>query len=136
MKVTFETMGTRQVDVHYVNSGVTGIVENFEGYYLENSGLSLDELFHQETVYQSLQTENKDRASASAINNSEPHHDQGAEEGESSRVGVIESQLALDEALARTLQVLEDHQLLAASLDETTETETGMEEEFPPNCSI
>nr|DAD48002.1 TPA_asm: hypothetical protein HUJ06_017939 [Nelumbo nucifera] len=124
-------MGSRQVDVHYVNAAISGIIEeNFEGYYyLENSGLSLEEVLDQETVYQSLLTNTRnDNANASASTDSELSHDQRV--GETSHADNVESQLQMDEALARNLQALEEQRVPGAFVAETTATETGIQEEF------
>ncbi|XP_010278556.1 PREDICTED: E3 ubiquitin ligase BIG BROTHER [Nelumbo nucifera] len=129
-------MGSRQVDVHYVNAAISGIIEeNFEGYYyLENSGLSLEEVLDQETVYQSLLTNTRnDNANASASTDSELSHDQRV--GETSHADNVESQLQMDEALARNLQALEEQRVPGAFVAETTATETVNGEGTPEAAS-
>ncbi|KAF8379429.1 hypothetical protein HHK36_028864 [Tetracentron sinense] len=118
MKAIFEPSGTQQVE------------ENFEGSYLEHGGVSVEQfLLDQEIVYQSLQTNSENnRAKASASTDSNLHRNQSGgerlvpkKEGESSQTKDIQTQLALDEALARSLQELEN-QLDDTSLSETTQT--------------
>ncbi|XP_077245668.1 uncharacterized protein LOC143885400 [Tasmannia lanceolata] len=130
MGVEYETKGKKQVEVHYVNSGVPSVVnESFEGYYVEHGDLSLEEvLLDQESVYQSFQTNTgngTDKASASTGPNTNRDQSSGErriviKEGESSQVHNMQSQLALDEALAKALQELE---LAGTSFTETTRTE-------------
>ncbi|XP_043725487.1 E3 ubiquitin-protein ligase BIG BROTHER-like isoform X2 [Telopea speciosissima] len=134
MRAIFETTGRRQVDVHYVTTGVPGRVEeNFEGFYLEQGDLSLEEVLQdQETVYQSLRESNgNDRTTASSSGGSNVNNGQSSavkrdveKERESSPVADVESQLELDETLAISLQELEN-QLLISSLSESTGTEAG-----------
>ncbi|KAF8412320.1 hypothetical protein HHK36_000281 [Tetracentron sinense] len=116
MRAIFETRGSQQVDVHYMNTGIPAVVEeNFGGYYLAD--LTLEEVLDQESVYQSLQTNSgNNRAKASASTDPNLEHDQSGgerrvprKEGESSVARSFESQLALDEALARDLQEAENH---------------------------
>ncbi|KAJ4952103.1 hypothetical protein NE237_028935 [Protea cynaroides] len=130
----FETTGKPQVDVHYVTAGVSGRVEeNFEGFYLEHGDLSLEEVLQvQETVHMALRESNgNDRTEASGSGSSKVNHGQSSgekqemnKERESLHVADVESQLALDEALAISLQELEN-QLLISSLSESTGTEAG-----------
>ncbi|OVA14159.1 zinc finger protein [Macleaya cordata] len=147
MKAIFETTGSRQVDIHYVNAGVPGVVEeNFEGYYLGHDDLLLEEVLQdQESVYQSLQISGGgERAKASTSTGSDLNPEQSGgersvpeKEGESSQVRDVQSQLALDEALAMTLQELEN-QLGGASLSETSGsgTETVNREVNATNTSV
>ncbi|KAI3985412.1 hypothetical protein MKX01_033726 [Papaver californicum] len=147
MKAIFETRGSthHQVDIHYVNSAVQGVVEeNFEDYYLGHDDLFLEEVLpYQEGVYQSLQVSGgNDRAKASTSTAHVVNCEQrGVEtkvpekEGESSQGRKIVSQLELDEALAMELQELEN-QLHNVSIDETLETETVNREVNTTNTSI
>ncbi|KAI3873045.1 hypothetical protein MKX03_018666 [Papaver bracteatum] len=147
MKAIFETRGSthHQVDIHFVNSAVHGVVEeNFDEYYLDHGDLFLEEVLpYQESVYQSLQVSGgNDRAKASTSTAHVVNREQrGVEtkvpekEGESSQGRKIVSQLELDEALAMELQELEN-QLDSASIDETLETETVNREVSTTNTSV
>ncbi|RZC72892.1 hypothetical protein C5167_048368 [Papaver somniferum] len=148
MKAIFETRGSthHQVDIHYVNSAVHGVVveENIDGYYLGHGDLFLEEVLpYQESVYQSLQASGgNDRAKASTSTAHVVNREQrGVEtkvpekEGESSQGRRIISQVELDEALAMELQELEN-QLDSASIDETSETETVHREVNTTNTSV
>ncbi|KAF8379393.1 hypothetical protein HHK36_028827 [Tetracentron sinense] len=124
MKDIFETRGTQLVE------------ENFEGSYLEHGGVSVEQfLLDQEILYQSLQTNSgNNRAKASASTDSNLHRNQSGgerlvpkKEGESSQTRDIQTQLALDETLARSLQELEN-QFVDTSLSETTQTTAGVVE--------
>ncbi|XP_024963430.1 E3 ubiquitin ligase BIG BROTHER-related-like [Cynara cardunculus var. scolymus] len=95
---------------HYLSYGVPDeIVENLEQFFPDNDGLSYEEvLLQQASMYQSFQERD--------MSNSVGTYDDGIQnwgrpvqdEGESSRhVGGL-SQEAMDEALARSLQELED----------------------------
>lgn len=80
----------------------------------------------QETVYQSLQWNNEiDVPKASSSTNSRANQvsDQ-SRGGNSSETMTVELQLAMDEALARELQEMEN-QLAGTSIGETAGTETG-----------
>ncbi|XP_039122941.1 E3 ubiquitin ligase BIG BROTHER-related-like [Dioscorea cayenensis subsp. rotundata] len=103
MDVVLETRGKQQqVDVHYMNAPVSCVVEE--------DFLPLPEVLQeQETVYESSQREaNMARASSSSDTRSDPGHGQSSGEGSSSGTMNIEAQLAMDEALARELQEMED----------------------------
>ncbi|KAF5193666.1 E3 ubiquitin ligase big brother-related, partial [Thalictrum thalictroides] len=137
MRALVETTERQQVEVRYMNVDNTGIVEeNFEIYFPEHGNLSLDEVLqYQESMYLSLQANSGSlRASASAKTASNPTHEQRGGQlqisenlGESSQISHVESQLELDEALAQTLQELEN-QLGSASLEEISGTETVNDE--------
>ncbi|XP_058085351.1 E3 ubiquitin ligase BIG BROTHER-related-like isoform X2 [Magnolia sinica] len=139
MSAELESSGRKEVEVHFVNAGVPCVVEeNFDGHYLEHGDLSIEEVLQdQEIMYQSLQTSTGNdltRASSSADSSSD-HEQSGRErtierEGESSSTVNLESQLALDEALARALQDMEN-QLDVVSLSETT----GTNNEITPSSS-
>ena len=60
----------------------------------------------QESVYQSLQANGKNKGISSDYGQSSDRSQVSGQDGESSRGGSVESQLALDEALARSLQEL------------------------------
>ncbi|XP_058104792.1 E3 ubiquitin ligase BIG BROTHER-related-like [Magnolia sinica] len=125
----FETTGRRQVDVRYVNAGVPCTIEqNFEGYFLEHGDLSLEEVIQaQEILYHSFQTNTEnDTAEVSASSHTSPNTGQsGSEivqkEAESSQANDVAAQLELDEALARTMQEMED-QFSGTSITETSGT--------------
>uniref|UniRef100_A0A1D1Z1E1 E3 ubiquitin ligase BIG BROTHER n=2 Tax=Anthurium amnicola TaxID=1678845 RepID=A0A1D1Z1E1_9ARAE len=125
------TQGKQKVDVHYVNAGVPYLIEeNFEDYYLDNGAYLLaDVIQDQETLYQSLQgIRLNDGFKASSSTHPRSDHDCGQSSGSTSvgnpsRSMNYESQLAMDEALARELQYEEDG-LAATSLSETTATST------------
>ncbi|XP_042505628.1 E3 ubiquitin ligase BIG BROTHER-related-like [Macadamia integrifolia] len=132
IKAIYETTGRRRVDVHFVTTGVPGrIEENLEGFYLEHGDISLEEVLQdQETVYQSLREGNGNaRTTASTSGGSNVNHGQSSSEKRdvekergSSHFADAESQLAFDEALAISMQELEN-QLLISSLSESTGTE-------------
>ncbi|PIA49601.1 hypothetical protein AQUCO_01300410v1 [Aquilegia coerulea] len=133
MRALVETTGRQQVEVRYMNVDNTGIVEeNFEIYFPEHGNLSLEEVLQdQESLYLSLQSNSGSvRAGTSANTASNLTHEQrggqlqvSEKEGESSQISHVKSQTELDEALAQTLQDLEN-QLGNASLEENSETET------------
>lgn len=133
MRAMVETPGRQQVEIHYMNSETRGIVEeNFELYFPEHGSSSLEEVLqYQEGVYWSLQANNGIASgSSSASTSSNLNHEQSGgqrQEGDSLQVSNVKSQLELDEALAITLQELEN-QLGVASLDESSGTEAVTEE--------
>lgn len=93
-------------------------------------------LLVQEIVYQSLQTNARsDTTNASGSSSTSPGHNHSGdnrrilEVGESSQVHDSESQVASDEAFARSLQELEN-QLADTSVGETTEA--GIYNFLPP----
>ncbi|MCL7040560.1 hypothetical protein MKW94_011028 [Papaver nudicaule] len=147
MKAIFETRGSThpQVDIHFVNSAVQGVVEeNFEEYYLGHGDLFLEEVLpYQESVYQSLQGSGvNDRAKASTSTAPVVNREQRVvqakvpeKEGESSQGRKCRSQLELDEALAMELQELEN-QIDSVSIEETSETETVNREVNTTNTSV
>ena len=94
----------------------------------------------QETVYQSLQRNSQldvPRASSSANSNSRANqcHGPSREEGNSSEILDVESQLASDEALARELQEVEN-QFAGASLSEAAGAETGKYDDTKHNQNL
>ncbi|KAF8413105.1 hypothetical protein HHK36_001081 [Tetracentron sinense] len=103
MASIFETKATTRVNVHYVRGRVPS-AGNREGYYIENSDVSLGELLQdQEIVHQSLQS----------------GHRRQLEVGNSSQ-----TQLERDAAFARSLQEVE-YQLNNNSLSETPAANRG-----------
>ncbi|KAL6005594.1 hypothetical protein ACLOJK_006164 [Asimina triloba] len=135
MMAEFEIPG-RQVDVHYVNAGVPCTVEeNFEG-YLEHGDLSFEELLQaQEFLYQSFQSNSENNAAEASTSS---HTDTSAygqqrdtetrnieKEEESSEPNQIAAQLASDEALARTMQEMEN-QFSETSISGTARKESGI----------
>ncbi|KAL5727683.1 RING-type E3 ubiquitin transferase [Ranunculus cassubicifolius] len=122
---------TEQVEVRYMNADTRGIVEeNFEIYFPEIGNLSLEEVLQQqESVYLSLQANNRNRATASGSTGDNVEEPSGGQqqavgnEGESLQVGNPNSQLELDEALALSLQELEN-QFSGSSVDGDSESES------------
>ncbi|RWR87604.1 zinc finger protein [Cinnamomum micranthum f. kanehirae] len=136
MSAKLETTGKHQVEVHFVDAGAPCLIEeNFEGYYLEYGDAGLQDLLQdQETVYQSHHANSGNEITkASASTGSSPDTKQSGgnrkmeNEGESSQGDAVESQLALDEAVARALQELED-QLAGTSFSESTGTESDKDD--------
>ncbi|XP_010933875.1 E3 ubiquitin ligase BIG BROTHER-related [Elaeis guineensis] len=123
MEMEFETKGKKQVNVYYVNAPVSCVVEeNFGGFF---HGYNVSALPAQESVYKSFQRNTQsDVRRASSSNNSRHNHDHVPREAErnSSKTANVELQLAIDEALARELQELEN-QFADTSLGGITGTE-------------
>ncbi|CAK9187219.1 unnamed protein product [Ilex paraguariensis] len=84
------------------------IAENLKEFFPEHGGdLTYEEiLLHQESVYESLQASGKNKGISSDSGQTSDRSQVSGQDGESSRGGSVESQLALDEALARSLQEL------------------------------
>ncbi|KAK1262616.1 hypothetical protein QJS04_geneDACA000951 [Acorus gramineus] len=91
--------GGQQVEVHFMNSGVPGVVqENFEGYYIDHDDLALAEVLQdQESALSSLQL-GSDKASSSTNSKTD------TVQKESSDALDPQTQLEVDEAIARALQ--------------------------------
>ncbi|XP_059629323.1 E3 ubiquitin-protein ligase BIG BROTHER-like isoform X2 [Cornus florida] len=102
--------GDREVDSQYL--GVAFSADNFKELFPEHSDLNYEELLQQqESVYQSLQESGRKRGRTSDEGQSHDGNQLSGQEGGSSQRGSgggVESQLALDEALARLLQELGD----------------------------
>ncbi|XP_008795396.2 E3 ubiquitin-protein ligase BIG BROTHER-like [Phoenix dactylifera] len=127
MGMEFETKEKKQVNVYYVNAPVSCVVEeNFGGYFHDYDVSALaEDLQAQESAYETFQRNARsDTTRASSSNNSRHNHDHLPREAErnSSKTANVGSQLAIDEALARELQELEN-QLADTSLGGITETE-------------
>ncbi|XP_058104793.1 E3 ubiquitin ligase BIG BROTHER-related-like [Magnolia sinica] len=127
----FETTRRRQVDVHYMNAGIPRTIEeNLEGYYyLEHEDLPLEEVLQdQEILYRSFQTNTEnDTTEAYESSHTSPNTDQSdseivQKEGEYSQTNDVAAQIALDEALARTMQEMENHEFAGTSITETAGT--------------
>ncbi|CAA6673632.1 unnamed protein product [Spirodela intermedia] len=125
----FVRKGKQKVDARYENPSIPCKIEkSFQGYYSENDLHSLEDVLQdQEIVYQSLQ-EVRDNDMVKASSSNYPKHNRERGKGSrSSRVGNpstsmnFNSQLLLDEALARELQCVEDN-LAATSLCGTERT--------------
>lgn len=135
METTVETVGVRHVEVRYMNADIPDLLEeNFEIYFPDHANFSLEEaLQDQESVYLSLQANYRNsRAVASADSDTASNHNNEQSVGEqqivirepeSSQVSNPKSQVELDEALAITLQELEN-QLGGSSLDGDSGTES------------
>lgn len=111
MRTVSERRGNQPVDVHYsVGMIPPEIEENFETLFPDHEGFTLEEyLLAQESVYQSLQTKSGINGNKASDNDQSREPRQSIiEVGESSRTGSLESQLALDEAFARSLQEMQD----------------------------
>ncbi|WOK99013.1 hypothetical protein Cni_G07725 [Canna indica] len=127
MGTVFETKGTKQGNVHYVDALVPYVVEeNFGGYFLDHDDYALaEELQNQESMYLSLQGNvhgNISRGSSSTGTRLNNGYDKSIGERSSSKTAKLESQLALDEAMAREMQELEN-QLADTSFGEFSRTE-------------
>ncbi|KAL8095930.1 E3 ubiquitin ligase BIG BROTHER-related-like isoform X1 [Apium graveolens] len=85
------------------------IAENWREFFPEHEDFSCEEvLVQQESVYLSIQESGKNKRSTSTFSHSSGRSHLVAQEGESSHGGSNDSQVALDEALARSLQELGD----------------------------
>ncbi|KAL3524240.1 hypothetical protein ACH5RR_017074 [Cinchona calisaya] len=83
------------------------IAENLKEFFPEHGDLSYEEvLLQQESVYQYIQANGKNKDKSSNTGQTSNTNQSSLQEGESSHFASVESQLALDEALARTLQDL------------------------------
>ncbi|CAA7410873.1 unnamed protein product [Spirodela intermedia] len=121
----FVRKGKQKVDVRYENPSIPCKIEkSFQGYYSENDLHSLEDVLQdQEIVYQSLQeVRDNDMAKASASNYPKHNRERGKGSRSSPSTSMnFNSQLLLDEALARELQCVEDN-LAATSLCGTERT--------------
>ncbi|KAL4188200.1 hypothetical protein AMTRI_Chr09g22730 [Amborella trichopoda] len=121
-----------QVDVHYMNAGPRGVIEdNFGSLFGSDNHIHIDLalseiLQNQEVLIQTSSRNNENVASMS--NGAHPNPDQSSGGSRSSedkdlQVKNDELQLAIDEALARSLLELElEDQLIDTSLNETVGT--------------
>lgn len=102
------TMSNSLLHTHYSSGGIPSeIAENIKDLFPEDGDLSYEEvLLQQETVYLSFQANGKNRNMSSEYGQTSRGHQVSAQKGDSSRS--FESQLALDEALARSLQLGDD----------------------------
>uniref|UniRef100_A0A5B7CAW3 Putative E3 ubiquitin ligase BIG BROTHER-like n=1 Tax=Davidia involucrata TaxID=16924 RepID=A0A5B7CAW3_DAVIN len=100
----------REVHDQYLDATLSAeIAENYKELFPEHAELSYEEVLQQqEIVYQSLQGNNRNRGRTSDHGQSIDWSQFSGQEGESSWGKSIDSQLALDEALARSLQDLGD----------------------------
>ncbi|GFY84254.1 hypothetical protein Acr_03g0010280 [Actinidia rufa] len=97
---------------HSLNGTIPAeIAENLKEFFPEFGDLNYEEVLqHQESVYQSLKgnnDSNKERRSSSCQSSDSSQF--SGQEREPSRQESFDSQLALDEAVARSLQELEDN---------------------------
>ncbi|XP_074381068.1 E3 ubiquitin ligase BIG BROTHER-related-like isoform X2 [Apium graveolens] len=99
-----------EVENHYLTENIPAeIVENWEDFFPEHEDFSREEvLFLQESVLTSIQEDGRNRGSTSVRSHSSEKSHSEEQEGESLHDGSTDSQVALDEALARSLQDLED----------------------------
>lgn len=99
-----------EVQDHYLTENIPAeIVENWKDFFPEHEDFSCEEvLFLQESVYQAIQENGGNKGSTSVCSHSSDKSYVTEQEGESSHGGSTNSQVALDEALARSLQELED----------------------------
>ncbi|KAA8533767.1 hypothetical protein F0562_031284 [Nyssa sinensis] len=102
----------RNEEVHGQYLGATlsaEIAENFKELFPEHADLSYEEVLQQqESVYQSLQGNNRNRGPTSDNGQTNDSNQFSRQEGESSRSISVESQIALDEALAKSLELGDD----------------------------
>ncbi|PSR93411.1 E3 ubiquitin ligase BIG BROTHER like [Actinidia chinensis var. chinensis] len=97
---------------HFLNGTIPAeIAENLNEFFPEFGDLNYEEVLqHQESVYQSFQGNNdSNRERISYYGQSSDSSQFSGQEREPSRQESLDSQLALDEALARSLQELEDN---------------------------
>ncbi|XP_047327622.1 E3 ubiquitin-protein ligase BIG BROTHER-like [Impatiens glandulifera] len=108
----------RNGDHHIDAITAAEILENMKDFCSEHGDLNCEELLlHQESLYQSIKGNERNIGRRSNPVQNIQHND-------SSRQGSIDSQLVLDEALARTLQEMEDG-IDDLSLSQTPSTSTG-----------
>ncbi|KAK1320273.1 E3 ubiquitin ligase BIG BROTHER [Acorus calamus] len=119
--------GGQQVEVHVMNSGVPGVVqENFEGYYIDHDDLALAEVLQdQESALSSLQL-GSDKASSSTNSKTD------TVQKESSDALDPRTQLEVDEAIARALQ---DEENNAPSVTEAGNTSSSSSENREANTT-
>ncbi|KAI5670131.1 hypothetical protein M9H77_10495 [Catharanthus roseus] len=103
-------IGNNEIRSHYLNGKIPDeIAENLKEFFPEHGDLSFEEvLLQQESAYQYIQAYGKNKDKTSSSGSSSNRSQSLVQEGESSRNANVESQMALDEALARSLQELGD----------------------------
>ncbi|KAM3382066.1 E3 ubiquitin-protein ligase BIG BROTHER [Capsicum galapagoense] len=101
-------MSNSLLQTHYSSGGIPSeIAENLKDFFPEDGDLSYEEvLLQQETVYLSLQANGKNKNITSEYGQTSSGHQLSEQKSDSSQS--LESQLALDEALARSLQLGDD----------------------------
>ncbi|KAJ4759453.1 RING/U-box superfamily protein [Rhynchospora pubera] len=117
------------MSVHYMNAPIRYIVEeNFGGYFDDHDDDSLAEVLQdQEIVYESFQRNgqaNTSRTTPNANLQSGSFQDQNLRDKRAPRSMHVNTQLAIDEAIAKELQDMEN-QLVAISLDANNSTHSG-----------
>ncbi|KAF3322478.1 E3 ubiquitin ligase BIG BROTHER-related-like isoform X1 [Carex littledalei] len=115
--------------VHRMNGPIRYVVEeNFGGYFNDHDDVSLAEVLQdQEIVYESFQRNgqaNTSRTTSNANSQSGSCQDQNLREKSAPRSMHVNTQLAIDEAIAKELQDLEN-QLVGISFDATNSTHLG-----------
>lgn len=129
----------RNIDVHdhYLTGKIPPeIAENLKEFFPEHDDLSYEEvLLQQESAYLYLQESDRNRARTSGYGQGSDQSHLLGQEGESSRGESTNSQVALDEALARSLQELgddfEDFYIAEHSSAEAGSAGTGSTEVSP-----
>ncbi|GFZ15297.1 hypothetical protein Acr_24g0014870 [Actinidia rufa] len=112
---------------HFLNGTIPAeIAENLNEFFPEFGDLNYEEVLqHQESVYQSFQGNNdSNRERISYYGQSSDSSQFSGQEREPSRQESLDSQLALDEALARSLQELEDN-FDDLNISQSSSTATG-----------
>ncbi|XP_049348688.1 E3 ubiquitin-protein ligase BIG BROTHER-like isoform X2 [Solanum verrucosum] len=114
---------------HYSSGGIPSeIAENLKDLFPEDGDLSYEEvLLQQETVYLSFQANGKNKNMSSEYGQTSNGHQLSAQKSDSSQSP--ESQLALDEAIARSLQLGDDFEDYCR--DELNSTVAGIRESPP-----
>ncbi|XP_059667033.1 E3 ubiquitin ligase BIG BROTHER-related-like [Cornus florida] len=136
-------MTTEEVHDQYIVAQFSPeIVKNFKELFPEHGDLTYEEVLEQQvSVYQSLQGNERNKGSTSDVGQSSDWSQFSGQEGESSRgrsCRSVESQLALDEALARSLQDLGDNfsDLYTSEPIDNTAGNTGVSSIGTPSSSI
>lgn len=119
---------SRDIDLQY-GAIPAEIAANYKDYFPDHEDLCYEEfLLQQESVYRSYQEKGKQLSSENQLS--------GGQEGESSRTGSATSQEALDEAIARSLQELDEDFDNFGVTDRSSTTEvTENSVEAPPRAT-
>ncbi|KAL2453961.1 E3 ubiquitin ligase BIG BROTHER [Abeliophyllum distichum] len=131
------TMSNNEVVRHYWSGTIPAeIAKNFKEIFPEFGDLEDEEvLLQQESAYMYIQANGKNKITTSGYGQTRNRGEFSTEEGESSRVTSAESQLALDEDLARSLELGDDfdnldiseHSSNAVDSRESTPSETPVQ---------
>ncbi|CAA2999405.1 E3 ubiquitin ligase BIG BROTHER-like [Olea europaea var. sylvestris] len=121
------TMSNNEVVQHYLSSTIPDeIAKNLKEIFPEFGDLDDEEvLLQQESAYMYIQANGKNEITTSAYGQTSNRSEFSTEAGESSYGTSVESQLALDEALARSLELGDDFDNLYISEQSGTAAESG-----------